>query len=128
MRNGLPPALWRGLVYLWCGHASASVAVGSVPRLFIYKNCHWGLMTILLMASCYICGDSGASYRRTVTTGKSFGSFWSKRSYGSSTRTYYGTRTVCESCAASIDKWNIVKTCFFLVLVAAFLLYQILKP
>lgn len=56
------------------------------------------------MANCYCCGRSGANFRRNVTTGSSFGSWGSSRSVGSSSRTYYGLRTVCEFCAFKIDR------------------------
>ncbi len=56
------------------------------------------------MASCYMCGCSGASYRRTVQTGHSTGRYYSSRSSGSSSRTYYSTRMVCEDCAFDMDK------------------------
>ncbi len=79
------------------------------------------------MASCYLCGRSGSEYRRTVHTGHSFGTFVSKRSYGSSSRNYYGLRTVCENCAASIDKWKAIKTTLFLAGLALVLLYFIGK-
>lgn len=77
------------------------------------------------MASCYHCGKSGANYRRNIMTGYSTGSWVSKRSYGTSSRNYYGLRTVCENCAARIDKRNAIKTTVVLVLVAICLLYYI---
>lgn len=79
------------------------------------------------MASCYVCGCSGADYRRTVSTGYSVGSWISKRSYGSGSRRYYGLRTVCERCAADIDKSNIIQTVVILVIIAGVLLYFVLK-
>lgn len=55
------------------------------------------------MANCYECGEIGAEYRRTVQTSSS-----KSTSYGRSVRTSYrnsyGTRSVCESCAAEISK------------------------
>lgn len=55
------------------------------------------------MASCYHCGRSGSSHRRTVGTGRSFGTYYGKNvSY--STRNYYGTRSLCEKCAFDNDK------------------------
>ena len=65
------------------------------------------------MATCYRCGARNANYRRTTYTGFSSGSWWSKRSYGSGTRTYYGLRSVCENCARSIDQWNRIKLIFW---------------
>ena len=69
------------------------------------------------MASCYHCGASGADYRRTVTTGFSTSQWSSKRSSGSGTRTNYGIRTVCESCAASIDKSNAISSSILAIIV-----------
>jgi hypothetical protein len=77
------------------------------------------------MASCYHCGRSGASYRRTVTTGYSTGSWTSKRSYGSSSRTYQGLRSLCEDCAAQVDKKNAISVVLLLGLVAVGLVYYI---
>jgi uncharacterized protein YgiM (DUF1202 family) len=69
------------------------------------------------MATCYRCGASGANYRRTTYTGFSTGSWSSKRSYGSSSRTYYGVRSVCQNCAKSIDTWNRIKLIFWAVVI-----------
>jgi len=60
------------------------------------------------MASCYICGQNGSNYRRTVITGYSTGSYHGKTTSHSS-RTYYGIRTLCENCAFNHDKRKIVK-------------------
>lgn len=79
------------------------------------------------MASCYHCGSSGSNYRRWVKTGFSSGFWVSKRSSGSSSRNYYGLRTLCERCAANNDKWRAIKTTVFLIISAAFLLYLIRK-
>jgi hypothetical protein len=79
------------------------------------------------MASCYHCGRNGASYRRKVQTGQSQTSWTSKKSYGSSSRTYYGLRTVCEDCAISIDTTNAVLATIVLFLLACGLLYYLVK-
>jgi hypothetical protein len=55
------------------------------------------------MASCYLCGKPKASHRRWVDTGASTGTFVSRRSFGVSVRQYTGLRTVCDTCAASLD-------------------------
>jgi len=55
------------------------------------------------MASCYKCGQSGASYRRNVQTGKSSTVYSGKRT-STSTTTHYGTRSLCEGCAYYNDK------------------------
>ncbi len=75
------------------------------------------------MANCYCCGRSGANFRRNVSTGSSFGSWGSSRSVGSSSRTYYGLRTVCEPCAARIDKRALIGNTVFWFLVACGLVY-----
>lgn len=61
-----------------------------------------------MMASCYQCGRSGASYRRDVVTGRSNTTYYGKRSTSYSTRTNTGLRTVCEDCAFSIDKSRLI--------------------
>ncbi len=72
------------------------------------------------MANCYECGEPGAEYRRTVHTGSS-----KSTSYGRSVRTSfrnsYGTRSVCERCAADCDK-DFQKSAAFRNLVISFLL------
>jgi hypothetical protein len=55
------------------------------------------------MATCYICGDHNADYRREVPTGHSK-SVWFGRRLSGGLRSYYGVRSVCASCAADIDK------------------------
>lgn len=77
------------------------------------------------MASCYHCGTGGASYRRNVNTGTSFGSWVSKRSYGSSSRSYYGLRSLCENCAARVDKWRHIKWTFIYIVIGIIMLYNI---
>lgn len=77
------------------------------------------------MASCYKCGSGGANYRRYVNTGVSFGSWTSRRSGGSSARSYYGVRSVCEGCAAAIDKWRNIKWAFIFFMIGLFLLAKI---
>ena len=56
------------------------------------------------MATCYCCGRSGANRRRSVSTGSSHGSWSGTRSFGSSSRSYYGVRTVCNVCSDRIDR------------------------
>lgn len=65
------------------------------------------------MATCYRCGTSNANHRRTTYTGYSTGGWWSNHSYGSSSRRYYGVRSVCQKCAKTIDTWNRIKLIFF---------------
>lgn len=55
------------------------------------------------MANCYLCGNGNANYRRTVSTGTSYGIYSGRRSTSSSTRVYFGLRSVCEDCASKID-------------------------
>ena len=55
------------------------------------------------MASCYLCGDRNADYRRNVSTGSSYGAYYGRKSVSSSTRVYFGTRSVCEDCASRVD-------------------------
>ncbi len=55
------------------------------------------------MASCYLCGDRNADYRRNVSTGSSYGIYNGSKSTSSSTRVYFGIRSVCEDCAARVD-------------------------
>lgn len=59
-------------------------------------------------------------------TGYSTGSWVSKRSFGTSSRNHYGLRTLCEYCAAQVDRRNAIKTTAVLVLVAVCLIYYIL--
>ena len=61
------------------------------------------------MASCYHCGRSGASYRRDVVTGNSYGMSFSNKGRSSySTRVYSGLRTLCEDCAFNVDKRRLI--------------------
>lgn len=60
------------------------------------------------MASCYQCGRAGADYRRTVVTGRSNTTYLGKRSISYSSRTNTGLRTVCESCAYSVDRGRLI--------------------
>lgn len=75
------------------------------------------------MATCYKCGAPYANYRRTTYTGFSTGSWWSKSSYGSGSRTYYGVRSVCEDCAKSIDRWSRIKTISWIAVIALAIFY-----
>jgi hypothetical protein len=79
------------------------------------------------MASCYHCGRAGANYRRTVTTGRSNTTYYGKKSTTFSSRTNSGLRTVCENCAADIDKSRYVLTTVFLVISGFVMLYFIFK-
>lgn len=79
------------------------------------------------MANCYHCGIGGSSYRRYVHTGNSFGNWVSKRSYGSSSRSYYGLRTLCENCAARVDKWRQIKWTFIYIIAGFVILFNILN-
>lgn len=74
------------------------------------------------MASCYICGASNASYRQEVSTGRSQGTHYGK-SVSTSARKYYGVRTVCKNCAASIDRFKRVKGIIGLIIGCAILFY-----
>jgi len=79
------------------------------------------------MASCYHCGRSGASYRRTVTTGYSRGSWTSKKSYGSSSRTNYGVRSVCEDCALRIDKSSVIGSIIISIIISICLICYLIN-
>lgn len=70
------------------------------------------------MANCYRCGAPNAIYRRTTYSGYSVGNWWSKRSYGYSSRRYYGVHSVCQECAKAIDNWNRIKLFIFILIVA----------
>lgn len=74
------------------------------------------------MATCFRCGAPNADYRRNTFTGSSTSSWWSKRSYGSGSRTYYGIRSVCHNCAKSIDTWNRAKLIFWVIVIAIVIL------
>jgi hypothetical protein len=74
------------------------------------------------MANCYHCASKGASYRRYVNSGYSYGGWVSNRSHGTSSRSYYGLRTLCESCAARVDKWRNIKWSIALLIIAIILL------
>ena len=75
------------------------------------------------MATCYRCGAPNADYRRNTFVGSSTGNWWSKRSYGSSSRTYYGLKSVCGRCAKSIDSWNTIKLFFWIVAIIVTIYY-----
>jgi len=75
------------------------------------------------MATCYRCGAPNANYRRTTNTGFSTGNWLSNRSYGSSSRTYYGVRSVCQECAKAIDRWNTIKLIFWIAVIAILIFY-----
>ncbi len=77
------------------------------------------------MATCHKCGAPNAIYRRTTFTGYSRGGWLGNSSYGASSRTYYGLKSVCENCARSIDRWNIIKTIFWIAVVALAIFYYI---
>ena len=77
------------------------------------------------MASCYHCGKKGASYRRYINTGSSYGGWVSNRSRGTSYRSYYGLRTLCESCAARVDKWRNIGWSIAFFIIAIILLSNI---
>lgn len=78
------------------------------------------------MASCYNCGQTGSDYRRTIQTGYSKGTYYGKRtSY--SIRTNYGMRTLCEHCAFSLDKGRIVIGIVLRWIIAAVLIYFLIK-
>ena len=78
------------------------------------------------MASCYICGayiEPNTGYRRRVNTGDSFGISYGRR-ITPSTRTYYGDRTLCQSCAKLHDRRQTVKFVLFLLAILAFWLFK----
>lgn len=56
---------------------------------------------------CYCCGCTIANgqprFRRKVQSGQSVGNYLSRRSFGVSTRTYFGLRTLCIECARQHD-------------------------
>ena len=67
------------------------------------------------MATCYRCGAPNANNRRETYTGHSKGNWWSSRSSGGSSRTYFGVRSVCDDCAKSIDTWKTIKFIFSII-------------
>ena len=75
------------------------------------------------MATCHKCGAPNANYRRTTYTGYSTGSWLGKNSYGSSSRRYYGVRSVCEDCANSIDRWRRIKLIFWIAVIGLAIFY-----
>jgi hypothetical protein len=78
------------------------------------------------MASCHRCGayiEPNSGYRRRVNTGNSFGISYGRR-ITPSTRTYYGDRTLCQSCAKLHDRWQTVKVVSFLLAIFAFWLFK----
>ena len=77
------------------------------------------------MASCYHCGRTGADYRRSVQTSRSYNSWTSKKSSGSSSRSTYALRSLCESCAASVDRHGLIMGCVMLCFLASGLIYYI---
>lgn len=59
------------------------------------------------MGTCYLCGKQHVDYRRTVHTGRSNRIGYSSRgTMHTSNSNSYGLRTVCASCALSIDYQN----------------------
>jgi hypothetical protein len=79
------------------------------------------------MANCYQCGRSGATYRRAVYTGSSSGGWVSTRSSGSSSRSYSGVRSLCESCAARNDASKQRNRAILYVIGGIVIIYFILK-
>ncbi len=78
------------------------------------------------MASCYICGSSGANYRREVYTGQSKRINYGRRiTFGHSS--HYGMRSVCSSCVKGVDWWRNFRVIFWQLVVIAFLIYVRLK-
>ncbi len=78
------------------------------------------------MVSCYKCGESGANYRRNVVTGTSSGTYYGKRTSYSS-RTYRGTRSLCEECAFQLDRANIISVIVICWITALILIYLIVR-
>lgn len=60
------------------------------------------------MSSCYLCGNPGADFRRSVVTGRSRTIYYGKRSNSMSSSTHTGLRSVCENCAFNVDKSRII--------------------
>jgi hypothetical protein len=79
------------------------------------------------MRHCYRCRaeitEGGA--RRELQTGSSRRSSWSSRGSSRGSTVRRGVRTVCESCAASIDRWNAIKMILIGAVVAAVLAFVI---
>lgn len=76
------------------------------------------------MASCYVCGCSGADQRREVYVGTSNRISYSKRiTVGKSN--HYGMRTVCPDCAFEIDKQRNINTIIKLSIAIVFVIFLI---
>ena len=72
------------------------------------------------MRHCYTCDApiAGSGFRREVKTGSSTVTHVGKKSRSQSSGTKKGLRTVCEACAAKIDKAKRLK----IILIAAAIL------
>ncbi|MBB6130147.1 hypothetical protein HDF22_004286 [Mucilaginibacter lappiensis] len=79
-----------------------------------------------MAASCYKCGQNGANYRRTVQTGYAQTYYYNSKRNTSSTRTYFGVRSICEGCAYSHDKSKAIRFLLIQILILVGLTYLLI--
>jgi uncharacterized protein YgiM (DUF1202 family) len=84
------------------------------------------------MAHCFRCGSyldpKQDQHRRRVYTGSSSGSWWSRRSSGTSIRRYRGYRTLCALCATRHDRFQRIKWVSFGIVVVLVIIVGVLQP
>ena len=74
------------------------------------------------MASCFICGNSSANYRREVYLGQSKRVNYGRRiTFGNSR--HYGLRSVCKGCAKNVDWWSDFRVVFWQFIAVGVLLW-----
>jgi hypothetical protein len=78
------------------------------------------------MKSCYNCASSPANYTGYVQTGYSISNSFGKKTTSSSVRTYYGRKSFCESCAASMAENSAKSSAAFAILVFCILLIYLI--
>jgi len=84
------------------------------------------------MAHCFRCGTymapTATHFRRKVKTGSSSGGWVSARSAGSSSRSYYGMRSLCAACADAHDRTLQLKVWIVIAVVALLVMMAVLQP
>jgi hypothetical protein len=70
--------------------------------------------------TCYLCGNAIVKdeprFRREVNTGRSAGTWVSRRSYGVGARQYFSVKTLCADCARQVDSRGCAKAAAILIL------------
>lgn len=79
------------------------------------------------MASCYLCGNSNANFRREVQTGTSRSTYYSKNSTSFGTRTNSGLRSLCYDCAKRLDISRSKRDFIVLFIISVIEIYYLLS-